>query len=91
MIERTEQLAAQAAEDNAQRERRTAVTAAFRELARTGSGITPAALTRLAESRVDGSTATLRDPARNESAGSTNNSDHVTHASNPLESHREDY
>lgn len=88
---RTTDLAAEAEDNRSGRERRTAVTAAFRELARTGSGATSAALARFVQSRRDGSTATLRDPGRNESAGSTNNSDHVTHASNPLESHREDH
>lgn len=90
-MSRTDDLAAIEAEKRAGREHRTAAAAAFRELARTGTGVTPAALARFAQSRIDGSTATLRDPGARPSSSSTNHADGVTSGYLPLESNREDY
>ena len=88
---RSDDLAAEAAEERTGREHRTAAVAAFREMVRNGASPTSAALARFQQRRVDGSIATLRDPGSRESAGTTNHADSITSSYLPLESNREDH
>lgn len=87
----SDDLAAAEEAKRSSRERRTAITAAVRDFTRTGSGRPPAGLlARLAERR-DGTPATLRDTTTRTTTGGTNQADHITHASTPLETNREDH
>lgn len=90
-MSRIHELGEHADNERDRRERRTAATAAIRQLARHGTGTPPDAVIASLQERRDGTqiSTTQRESIRNV-AGQTNLADDITHASTPLSGRNED-